>query len=61
MATTENNTAYELLIEAKGLLDLLRSAVPEAPSWTETTLDGATTIIEEIHTRIERAERLIFK
>jgi hypothetical protein len=65
MATQEHNTtpdpvdAADILGEAKGLIDILRSAVHDAPNWTDVTVYGAQTIIEEIHKRIERTEVLI--
>lgn len=65
MATQEHNTtldpvdAADVLGEAKGLIDILRSAVHDAPNWTDVTVYGAQTIIEEIHKRIERTEVLI--
>jgi hypothetical protein len=51
--------AADILGEAKGLIDILRSAVHDAPNWTDVTVYGAQTIIEEIHKRIERTEGLI--
>jgi hypothetical protein len=57
--TPDSVDAADVLGEAAGLLDILRSAIHDAPTWTDTTVDGANTIIEEIHKRIERAEGLI--
>jgi hypothetical protein len=65
MATQENNTtrdsagAADILAQAAGLLDILRSVDSDAPTWTDVTVDGANTIIEEIHKRIENASALI--
>jgi len=61
MATQNNNISVEgdPIEEAKGLLDLLRSAIEDAPTWTRATVYGANTLIREIEGRLDRASGLM--